>query len=344
LTDLRLSVPNETAYRARIGLRELRWKGERLFLNGRVLRLHGASLQEDARGSGDALTATEMDAVVARLKAIGANATRAQHGLSQPLLERLDRAGILVWQGVGPFDVPGRWAARTARARALALRRVRLDVLNARAHPSVVAWNLVNEVAYNGDPHGQRSYVRRAAELARRLDPDRPIAVDVWGTHLPSRAGSIYRAVDAVGATNYEGWYDDLWAPAATIDARIRAWTTRLHALFPSKLLVVTEFGAESNGANAADAPGGLGFQARLLARHIRAYQADPRLSGMLAWTLQDFALRPNFLGGSIRSQAPGLLLTRGINAKGLFTYDGRPKPAAATVRRLFQPRAPRRP
>jgi hypothetical protein len=57
----------------------------------------------------------------------------------------------------------------------------------------------------------------------------------------------------------------------------------------------------------------------------------------MLAWALQDFALRPNFLGGSVRAHAPGLLLRRGINAKGLFTYGGRPKPAVATVKRLFR-------
>jgi hypothetical protein len=337
LMELRFTVPGESGYRARVGLRELRRNGERLLLNGRRLRLHGASLQEDAPGAGDALSTADMDAIVRRLKAIGANATRAQHSLSPALLERLDAAGILVWQGVGPFDVPGRWAARTPAARALAVRRVRLGILQARAHPSVLAWNLVNEVAGNGDPHGQRSYVERAARLAKRLDPGRPVAVDVWGTHLPARAGRIYRAVDAVGATNYEGWYDNLWAPARAVDDRIGAWTRRLHALFPRKLLVVTEFGAEANDENPTDAPGGLRFQARLLARHIRAYRADPHLSGMLAWALQDFALRPNFLGGSVRAHAPGLLLRRGINAKGLFTYGGRPKPAVATVKRLFR-------
>ncbi len=336
LTALVLSVPGESGYRAQVGLRELRRRGGRVYLNGRRLRLRGASLQEDARGDGDALSPADMDALVARLKAIGANATRAQHSLSPALLERLDRAGILVWQGIGPFDIPGRWAARTPAARALALRRVRLGVLAARLHPSIVAWNLINEVAFNGDPHGQRSYVADAARSARRLDPGRLVALDVWGTHLPARAGAIYRAVDAVGATDYEGWYNDLFAPAATVDARIRAWTHRLDTLFAGKVLVVTEFGAEANRANPTGAPGGLRFQANLLARHIRAYRADPHISGMLAWTLQDFALRPNFLGGSVRGHDRALRLRRGINAKGLFTYGGRPKPAVATVRRLF--------
>jgi hypothetical protein len=213
---------------------------------------------------------------------------------------------------------------------------VRLDVLFNRLHPSIVTWNLVNEVQGNGIRRGQRTYVVRAAQTARALGGDRLIAVDIWGTHLPAEPGTIYKAVDAIGGTNYEGWYDDLWQPRAVVDRRIRAFPRRLRRLFPDKVLAITEFGAEADSANADRVPGGLGFQADLLARHIRAYQADPHLTGMLAWSLQDFALRPNFLGGSVRAHAPDLRLRRGINAKGLFTYAGRPKPSAAVVRGLF--------
>ena len=159
-------------------------------MNGRRLRLRGAALQEDAAGRGDALTPREMDAAVARLRRIGANATRAQHALSPALLERLDAAGILVWQGVGPFDVPGRWAARTPATRERALRRVRLDVLNARAHPSILTWNLVNEIAFNGAARGPARRTWSAPPgSSSALDPGRPVAVDVWGTHLPAHAG-----------------------------------------------------------------------------------------------------------------------------------------------------------
>ena len=56
----------------------------------------------------------------------------------------------------------------------------------------------------------------------------------------------------------------------------------------------------------------------------------------MLVWNLQDFALSPDFEGGSIRRLAPEMVLERGINQKGLFTYGGRPKPAADVVKRLY--------
>jgi beta-glucuronidase len=338
LQTLQLSVPADAAggWRSKVGLRELRWAGGRLALNGRPLVLHGASLQEDAAGRGDALTTDNMDAIVERLQAIGANATRSQHPLNPALLERLDAAGILVWQGIGPVDAPGAWTATTPALRRQGLRRVRLNVVQARTHPSVLAWNLANEVANNGHAGGQAGYIDSAAQLVHRLDPGRPVAVDVWGTHMPERAGFMYRNVDAIGGTNYEGWYDGLHASPATVDAKIADWLGRLRAAFPGKVLAVTEFGAEANTLNPTAGPGGLQFQAQLLARHIRMYHAQPWLSGMLVWNLQDFALSPYFAGGSIRRQAPGIALARGINQKGLFTYGGRPKPAAAVVRRLY--------
>jgi hypothetical protein len=336
LAELRLEVRGESVFTARVGLRELRWAGGRLQLNGEPLKLRGASLQEDAPDRGDALADADADAIVARLQAIGANATRTQHPLSEALLNRLDAAGILVWQGVGPVDAPGAWTSRTPVQQRRAIRRVRLNVVQERLHPSVVAWNLANEVAGNGHYGGQPEYVDAAAQLVHRLDPGRPTAVDVWGTHLPARAGFMYRHVDAVGATNYEGWYEDTLAPAATVQAGIDAWLVALRATFPHKVLVVSEFGAEANRLNAPGAPGSESFQASLLTRHIRAYEAVPWLDGELVWNLQDFALAPSFAGGSIRRQVPAIRLVRGINQKGLFTYDGQPKPAVAAVRRAF--------
>jgi hypothetical protein len=329
-------VDGEAGWRSEVGLRELRFTGGRLLLNGRPLVLRGASLQEDAPGRGDALTPDDMDAIVRRLRAIGANATRSQHPLNPALLERLDAAGILVWQGIGPVDAPGAWTATTPALRRQGLRRVRLNVVQARAHPSVLAWNLANEAANNGHAGGQAAYIDSAAQLVHRLDPGRPVAVDVWGTHMPRRAGFMYRNVDAIGGTNYEGWYQDLHASPATVDARIADWLGRLRAAFPGKVLAVTEFGAEANTRNPTSGPGGLDFQADLIARHIRIYRAQPWLSGMLVWNLQDFALSPSFAGGSVRRHAPNIALVRGINQKGLFTYRGRAKPAAAVVRRLY--------
>src|SRR5439155_1340066 len=80
----------EAGYRAAIGLRELTWAAGQLRLNGRPLRLRGASLQEDARGRGDALRPADQATLARELVRLGANATRCQHPLDPGLLERLD--------------------------------------------------------------------------------------------------------------------------------------------------------------------------------------------------------------------------------------------------------------
>jgi beta-galactosidase/beta-glucuronidase len=338
LYALHLAVADESGWDARVGLREIRRDGGAVLLNGKRLRLHGASINEDAEGHGDALTGADMDAIVRRLQAVGANATRAQHALSVPLLERLDRAGIMVWQGVGPVDAPGAWTSHTPALAHAARARVRVSVRQLQLHPSVIAWNLVNEIAGNGHDASQVAYVRDMARELHRHDPGRLVAVDLWGPHPPKALGAIYRDVDAVALTNYVGWYEGGDESRAAITARLRDTAVGFTKIFKDKVLIVSEFGAEANASNKSDTPGGYDYQSWLLRRHIATYRAIPRLSGMLVWNLQDFGVAPTFAGGSISSIIPGIHIERGLNTKGLFDYAGRPKPAVAAVRRAFAP------
>jgi Glycosyl hydrolases family 2, TIM barrel domain/Glycosyl hydrolases family 2, sugar binding domain/Glycosyl hydrolases family 2 len=336
LYALHLEVPGEGAWDDHVGLREIRRDGGKILVNGQRLRLHGASIHEDAAGDGDALSPAAMDAIVGDLKAIGANATRAQHALSPALLERLDRAGIVVWQGVGPVDAPGAWTSSTPELAHAARERVRMSVRQEQLHPSVIAWNLVNEVAGNGHDASQVAYVRDMARELHRRDPGRLVAVDLWGAHPPKVPGAIYKDVDAVALTNYIGWYEGADESRAHIASRLHDTAVGFARTFRGKVLLVSEFGAEANGANATDKPGGYGYQSWLLRRHIATYRALPQLSGMLVWNLRDFGVAPTFAGGSISSVVPDIHIERGLNTKGLFDYDGRPKPAVAAVRNAF--------
>lgn len=336
LYALRLTTSDGAGWTQDVGLRELRRDGRALLLNGHRLRLHGASIHEDAQGDGDGLSAADMDAVVADLKAIHANATRAQHPLSPALLERLDRAGILVWQGVGPIDAPGAWTSSTPALAHAARERVRVSVRQLQLHPSIIAWNLANELAGNGHDASQVAYVRDMAHELHRRDPGRLVAVDLWGSHPPSDPGLIYKDVDAVTLTNYIGWYEGADETRKAIAARLHSTVLGFTRLFPRKVTLVSEFGAEANAENPVDTPGGYGYQSWLLRRHIATYRALPQLSGMLVWNLRDFGVAPTFAGGSIKSVVPTISITRGLNTKGLYDYAGHPKPAAIAVARAF--------
>ncbi len=338
LYSLRLSLGEQSGYFARVGLRQLTWHEGALLLDGRRLKLHGASIQEDAHGHGDALTPADQNTILGELKSIGANAVRSQHPLDPALLERLDAAGILVWQGIGPVEGAGQWYSSTPTLLREAEQQARTAALAARLHPSIIAWNLVDEVAGNGRNAAEVAYVQTLARWLHETDPTRIVAVDVWGDHPPAVAGSLYRGVDAVAETDYTGWYDSPQASPAQQEASMRARLLAQERTFAGKIVVISEFGAESNTLNPAGAPGSYGFQASLLARHIAVYSADPKLTGMLIWDLRDYPLVPQFYGGSIRFKLPSLKLIEGINQKGLFTYAGAAKPAAGAVARLFKP------
>ncbi|MCW3013619.1 MAG: hypothetical protein JWO02_711 [Solirubrobacterales bacterium] len=333
LYDLEFKSGDEASYRLKTGLREIRKSGTKLLLNGQPIILKGASIHEDAQGRGDALTAADMDEVVRQLKELGANATRAQHPLNPALMERLDAAGIMVWMGVGPVDAPGAWTSKTPKLVEQAKERVRTSLFQLQTHPSIIAWNLANEVARNGHRGGQAKYIDDMARELHRRDPGRLVALDVWGIHPPDVAGAMYRNIDAIGDTNYIGWYERTLDPRPSIAAAIRAHVALFKRVFADKILVISEFGAEANALNAPASPGGFAFQSSLLKLHIDIYKADPRLSGMLVWNLRDFAVTPSFYGGSIRREVPDIRILRGLNQKGLFEYDNRPKPSLAVVR-----------
>ena len=339
LYQLKLAVGDESSYAANVGLRQLTWHGGHVYLNGTQLQLHGASIQEDAQGHGDALTPGDEDTIVSELKQIGANVVRSQHPLYPSMLERLDEAGILVWQGIGPVEGAAMWYSTTPKLLAEAEQQAKTaPPLAEQLHPSIFAWNLVDEVAENGRD-SQEVGIRAQAPPAgcTQHDPGRMVAVDVWGDHPPTHAGPLYSEVDAVAETDYSGWYDYPNDSPAELAAKMRARLVAMEQTFPGKVLVVSEFGAESNGLNPSGSAGSYAYQAKLLAEHIAVYEADPRLTAMMIWVLRDYPLTPTFEGGSIKEVLPKLKLIEGLNQKGLFTYGGRAKPGVvSTVARLF--------
>ena len=254
--------------------------------------------------------------------------------LAQSMLERLDEAGIFVWQEIGPWEPAGRWRATTERKIAEARDRALRAAEQSWTHASILAWTLTNEAPGQGHP-GQQVYVARTARRLHEADPGRPVAADLWGSELPRSDGLLFSELDAIGVTDYIGWYEGP-ASAAGQAALASERIAKLRGLFADKPLVVTELGAVGSPRMAGDAFGSLTFQARLLARRIRQLSREPGLSGTLVWSLRDYALRPDFVGGSIAERRPDLRLTPGLNEKGLYDFDNKPKPALEAVRKAF--------
>jgi hypothetical protein len=315
-----------------VGLRSVAVRDGRLYLNDRPVQLSGASIEEDVPGRGPALTSADMDATVSQLQAIHANITRAQYPLSSELMDRLDRAGILLWAQAPIYHRDE--LLLTPAERAAALSTLRGTILADRVHPSVITYSVANELSPTPDvTPGTRAYLDAAAGLSAQLDPTLPASLDLLSYPGYPRQ-STYDRFPLLGINNYFGWYPGR-APHATGDpAALVPYLQTMHRLYPRQAMVMTEFGAEATMHGAATQKQTFEFQSQYVRSTLAAVRALPFMNGAIYWTLREFAVKPDWIGGA-PAGTPGLLHDS-IHHKGLLTYAGQPKPAWGVLRAAF--------
>lgn len=314
--------------RHKVGMRSVKVVDGLLRVNNRPVNLRGAAMHEDMPGHGAALTGADMDTMVRELKELGATVTRAHYVLSEGLLERLDKAGIMVWNEAPIWQRDGGSnLLNDPTDRAYALGQVKRTVMAARNHPSVITHSVANELTFTPDRKtGTRKFLIAASEAARDLDPTLPISVDIKGR--PGYEEQFtYQHFDMLGINQYFGWYP--WvADFNGLDPYLR----QMHELYPGKALVNTEFGAEGRGDMAnypADTKGSYAFQANHVGRTLDEIDQLPFMSGAIHWTLREFEIYPDWYGG-VTTYFPRERNTR--HYKGVLTYGGVKKPAWQVV------------
>ena len=313
-----------------IGLRSVKVKAGLLYLNNRAINIRGASMHEDMPGNGAALTGGQMDTMVRELKEVGANATRSHYVLSEALLSRLDRAGIMVWNQAPVWQRDhGANLLRFKLDRARAVAQVGRTVKAARNHPSVITHSVANELTFTPDSKpSTRRFLITASGRARDLDPTLPITLDIKGRPGFSEQFT-YQHFDIIGINQYFGWYP--WVPDFTT---LEPYLREMHDNYPNKALVMTEFGAEGRPDMAqrpAAEKGSYAFQALHVQRTLQVVDRLPFLSGAIHWTLREFEIFPGWTGGV--AAGPGRN-TR--HHKGVLTYEGQRKPAWSVLHDHF--------
>lgn len=307
---------------ARVGLRTVTVRDGLLELNGKPIALRGASIQEDVEGHGPALTNADVTAVVAQLKAVGANVTRAHYALDERLQSKLDEAGIMVWSQA-PIYHRDR-LLETEAQRDAALSTVRAAVIATRNHPSTITHSVANELSVIPDKvPGTNAFLRDARALTVDLNPTLPTSVDTLSYPGYPRA-EAYAAFDLLGINSYFGWYPGKVGHSTADIRSLGPYLSGMRAMYPDAGLVLTEFGAESTLTGPATEKQTYAFQENYTRDILAAVRRAPTLSGAIYWTLQEFAVKPKWDGGAQLRAAD----RNSIHHKGLITYDGRPKPA----------------
>ena len=316
-----------SGYSLKVGIRDLEvGVNGRLRVNGRVVKLYGASLHEDQVERGAALLPSDRERDMRILRELGATITRAHYPLHPHYLELADRMGLVIYDQVPVWAIPHKGFALPGVMQK-SLTQLEAMIRRDWNHPSVFVWSIGNELS-DEMSRDQEQYIRRAARLAKRLDPTRLRTLDILGYPLAPPA-DVYDVLDGLGVNNYFGRYP---GPNGQVENRelLRPFLDQLHSYYPDMALFVTEFGAEANRSGRANRKGTYAFQKDLLGYHVKAYQSRPFINGALTWILRDFKVHPHWEGGNPRPEPPW-------NQKGLVDVRSKRKPAFRTVRKLYK-------
>jgi beta-glucuronidase len=331
-------------YTLNIGIRTVAVEGDKILLNGKPIYLTGFGRHEDFPIHGRGLNMPLIVKDYALLKWIGANSYRTSHyPYSEEQMVMADREGILVIDEIPAVGLQFEDSEDNIQTR-LAMCKQQMEELIARDknHPSVVMWSVANEpmppdmmrrFMGGGDNTEDNvkevrgtAFFKEMFDLTRALDPSRLVTlVGVMGSPL-----DWLDLADVVCINRYWGWYSQ----AGQIDAGAEFLAQELDGLYEQlgKPIMITEFGADTMAGAHSDPPEMWSeeYQTEFLRAYLDVAAERPFVAGLHVWNFADF------------KTGQGTRRAIGLNMKGVFTRDRRPKMAAHFLReRWTQPKTP---
>lgn len=228
----------EHQFSINFGVRKFEIRDGSFHLNGERVRLMGV---ERMAGSNPEFGMAEPAEWIAHdhadMKHLNCVFSRVHWPQDKRVLDYCDRHGILMQSEVpawGSDTFTGMTAQPDADIMENALEQLREMIARDFNHPSVVAWGLCNEIDGQNPPAYQ--FAKRLLEEAKRLDPGR--LCSYASNSLDSTPqGDVAGLMDFVEANEYYG----TWAPGTAADAG--HYLDGIHAAFPGKPIVVSEYG-----------------------------------------------------------------------------------------------------
>jgi beta-glucuronidase len=315
-----------------IGIRTVAVEGDKLLLNGEPIFLTGFGKHEDFPVHGRGLDVPLIIKDNSLLKWMGANSYRTSHyPYSEEAMRVADHEGILIIDevpSVGLFfdDSEENIQARLAQCKQYLRELIARD----RNHPSVIMWSVANEPMptdffkrFTGGAADEDSdaagtvFFAELFDLVHSLDDTRPVTVvGLMGGPVEWLALS-----DVVCINRYWGWY----AKGGQLDAGAEMLAQELDALHEQlqKPIIIAEFGADTIAGAHSDPPEMWSeeYQVEMLRRYLDVSAERPFVVGLHVWNFADF------------KTGQGTHRAGGLNQKGVFTRDRRPKMAAHFLR-----------
>lgn len=321
-------------YQLPVGIRSVSVQGNKFLINNKPFYFTGFGKHEDTpvRGKGFDWSFVVHDYEL--MKWIGANSFRTSHyPYAEEIVSYADRHGFVIIDetaGVGlnlgvsaggqSGNPPKTWSGEGSlnnETQAALMSNVRELIARDKNHPSVVMWSLINEPA--AEEEGAREFFKPVVDLARELDPTRPLCyASILTTTVESDL--IVDLFDVVALNRYFAWYvfvGDLAEAELALRADLRSWQDKV-----GKPIIMTEYGADTQSGlhTVLGVPWSEEFQSSFLEMYHRVFDEIDAMAGEHVWNFADF------------QTTSGITRVDG-NKKGVFTRDRRPKTAAHTLR-----------
>ena len=297
-----------------IGFRNIEVKGNKVFLNGKIIFLKAVNIHEEQPYKGaKAFSREDALLLLNSAKELGCNLVRLAHyPHNEHMVKEAEKMGLMVWSELPVYQhIEFSDPAVPLKMELMLTEMVRRD----RNRCSVVIWSLSNET-YTSTP-GRDVELVRLTEKCREADPTRLI------THVINNQGysnntfkvwdTLYGYTDLISLNEYVGWYVP-WQgkPAAT------KWELN----YPDKPVFISEFGAEalygSKGPIDEAAFWTEEYQEQIYKDQLKMFSTTPNLCGIAPWLLFDYR--------SLGRMHP--VYQKGFNRKGLLSEKGEKKKA----------------
>jgi len=321
-------------YSLDVGIRTIDVQGDQILLNGEPIYLTGFGKHEDFPVNGRGLNIPLVVKDNALLKWIGANSYRTSHyPYSEEAMQLADREGMLIIDEIPAVSLIFEDGAENIQIRLDQCKEQMRELIDRdKNHPSVIMWCVANEPfpssflrrftgggpeeGDDGDAAGT-AFFEELFALTRELDSTRPVTlVGVMGGPVEWLA-----LADVVCINRYWGWY----MQGGQLDLATDMLAKELDSLFEElhKPIMITEFGCDTLAGMHADPPEMWSeeYQVEYLRCYLDVCAERPFVAGLHVWNFADF------------KTSQGTNRAAGLNHKGVFTRDRRPKMAAHFLR-----------
>lgn len=316
-------------YQLETGVRTISTNDKQILLNGKPVFLKGFGKHEDfpifGRGTANPVIIKDYSL----LKWVGANSYRTSHyPYDEEYMNMADREGILIINEIPAVGLYFHGDKEELKLRQIACKKYIEELITRdKNHPAVIMWSVANEPTPEGmnlspkdvkkaDPQSTILF-KELFDLVKKLDPTRlKTLVGVMGGPI-----EWLELSDVVCINRYWGWYTN----QGDIKTGAKMLSDELDDLYSKlkKPIVVTEFGADTFPGMHADQAEM--FTEEYQVQFIKAYLdvADTKdfVAGMHVWAFADF------------KTGQSVIRFGGINYKGVFTRDRKPKMAAHYLR-----------